>query len=229
MDIKLQIILGYILADLFTAFAHWIEDTYIDYNSKIPFIKIIAKDNEFHHYFPRGIVGNTYFENIKIPLIIIMPIFIFIYFYNSKTLLDYPYLYGTLFFLLIISNIIHRWCHMRDCELPKIVILLQKIRILGSRSTHHSAHHSIDSSQHYCVISSYLNPILEKINFWRILENIIYISTGIQPNRRGTVDDYKEIHTYLHENLKSECPNPPTKKEIDMLTNILDEHMAKQK
>ena len=224
MDIKLQIILGYILADLLTAFSHWIEDTYIDYNSKIPFVKELAKDNELHHYFPRSIVGRSYFENIKAPLIIIIPIILFIYFYNSKILFDHPYFYSSLFLFSIIANIIHRWCHMRECELPKIPILLQNIGIFGSHSVHRS-HHVEDSSKNYGIMFYYTNIILDKINFWRILENLIYILTGIKPNRRGKFDDYKKIHTHLHKNTKSECPKVPTKDDIDMLINILDKHM----
>ena len=122
------------------------------------------------------------------------------------------------------SNIIHKWAHMRHCELPKIIILLQNIGILGSHSLHR-LHHAGNSSQSYCVISSYLNPILDKIKLWRVLEYIIYKLTGIKPNRKGAFEEYKKIHTYLHENVKLECPDVPTKNETKMLIDILDEYM----
>lgn len=219
-----QIVLGYVVADLCGATLHWFEDTYFDYNSRIPIINSIAKDNELHHYFPRVIVGYSYFENLYIPLILVIIVYLFIYFFNDKTLLNYPYFHISLFLFLAMSNIIHKWSHMRECELPKIIILLQNIGIFCSHLIH-KGHHADDSSQNYCVISSYINPILTKIKFWRILEYLIYILTGIKPNRKGKFNDYKKIHTYLHENAKLECPDIPTKNDINMLANILDEYM----
>jgi hypothetical protein len=224
MDKLSQIVLGYVVADLSTASFHWFEDTYFDYNSKIPIVSSLAKDNELHHYFPRAIVGYSYYENIRETLIIITILYLLIYFFNNKTFLNYPYFYITFFIFSVMSNIIHKWAHMRECELPKIILLLQNIGFLGNHPLHR-LHHAGDSSQSYCVISSYLNPILDKIKFWRILEYIIYIFTGLKPKRKGAFDEYKEIHTYLHENVKLKCPEVPTKSEIKMLINILDKYM----
>jgi hypothetical protein len=63
MNPFLQIIIGYLLADLFTGFFHWLEDTYLDYDCEIPILKDLAKHNEIHHFFPRTIVGYSYLEN----------------------------------------------------------------------------------------------------------------------------------------------------------------------
>ena len=120
------------------------------------------------------------------------------------------------------SNIIHRYSHMRDCENNFFVIFLQKTGILCSHN-HHSMHHRL-KNQKYCVISEYNNYILDSIYFWRILENIIYLFTNIKPNRKGSFDDYSTIHNHMHENLKLECPDKPTKQDVEELIIKLREY-----
>jgi ubiquitin-conjugating enzyme E2 variant len=228
MNILLQIFFGFILADFITGFVHWTEDTYLDYNTNIPFLNKLSKDNELHHYFPRTIVGKSYLENISstAPILIVFYLILFTFF--SKSLSRYPFFYVSFFIFGLLSNIIHKWSHMRECELPKIIIFLQDIGIFCSHKIH-KKHHSENNGTNYCVIFSYSNYILDNIGFWRIVENIVYYTTGVKPNRKGLFDDYKEIHTYLHENVKIDCPKAPTKDEINMLNKLLDNFMIEPK
>ena len=59
MNIYIQIILGFILADFVAGIFHWYEDTYFCIN--IPLLRNIAKNNELHHYFPRSIIQKNIF------------------------------------------------------------------------------------------------------------------------------------------------------------------------
>jgi hypothetical protein len=90
-------------------------------------------------------------------------------------------------------------------------------------------HHAENNSTNYCVNSSFLNDILDTIGFWRSFEYIIELVLNIKPNRKGLYDDYKEIHTYMHENAKKDCPDVPTKTEINELIEILDNYMENKK
>ena len=47
--------------------------------------------------------------------------------------------------------------------------LLHDLRILQS-SRHHAIHHTDPKSTHYCVITEFLNPVLERLRFWTRLE-----------------------------------------------------------
>ena len=58
----IQIILGIFVADLAAGFSHWIEDSYLNYCTSIPFLSVIAKENEMHHYFPRAMLHESYFH-----------------------------------------------------------------------------------------------------------------------------------------------------------------------
>jgi hypothetical protein len=218
MNIFLQILIGFILADLITGIFHWFEDTYLDYCIHLPIIGTIAKDNELHHYFPRSIIAYSYLDHISLSLPLTIIILIIVYIINKSIFKLYFFLASFAFFS-ITSNIFHRFSHMRDCENNIVVIQLQKIGILCSHS-HHSLHHTSVNDK-YCVISEYNNYILDTVYFWRILEYIIYLFTGIKPNRKSNYDSYSSIHNYMHINAKLECPDKPTMQDVNELIENL--------
>jgi len=218
MNIILQIVIGYILADLAAGIFHWFEDSYLDYCIDIPVISDIAKDNEMHHYFPRSIVSYTYLENMYVTFPSTIILLLILYSVN-KSLFKYVYLIGSFAFFSITSNLIHRFAHMRECENYKVITFLQNTGILSSHKNH-SIHH-LESKSNYCVISDYNNYILDTIQFWRGLEYIIFIVTGIQPNKKLGYNQYREIQNHMHENAKLECPVKPTKEDIIELQGIL--------
>jgi ubiquitin-conjugating enzyme E2 variant len=222
INVLLQIILGFLFADLLTGTVHWFEDTYLDYCIDIPFLSQIAKDNEMHHYFPRSILANSHFKNIEFSMYIALVIFIIFFIFAKKTLYKYIYFYAVFFFFSTISNVIHRYSHMRDCELPFLMKLLQKCGIFCSNEFH-SVHHEYPT-QRYCVNFEYTNYLLEYIHFWRILEYIIFLITGISPHRKQGYNEYKDIHNELHENAKKECPDKPTREDVETLHKKLDSY-----
>jgi hypothetical protein len=67
------------------------------------------------------------------------------------------------------------------------------------------------------VITEYNNYYLDYIGFWRGLEYVIYLFTGIKPSRKPSPDEYSEIQTELHNNAKLACPDVPTMDDIDYL------------
>jgi ubiquitin-conjugating enzyme E2 variant len=218
-NIFIQILLGFILADIFSGFFHWFEDTYFDYCIDSPIIGNIAKDNELHHYFPRSILVISYFENIKSTLIFTTIILILIIIFCKSFFIKYIYLILSLYFFLTISNLLHRFSHSRDCENIFFIKLLQKTGILCSHK-HHSIHHEL-SDVKYCVITEYSNHILDSIYFWRFLEYIIYMCTNIKPNRKLAYNDYYIIQNHMHENSKKECPDIMTRNDIQFLREKL--------
>jgi len=222
INIIIQILLGFILADIVGGIFHWFEDTYLSYCINIPFLNKIAVKNEMHHYFPRSIVAKSYLENISTTVLILLIFLPLIYlFYRINR--NYIYFIISFLFFISISNVIHRFSHMRDCEKNNFIILLQKSGILCS-SEHHKIHHE-GSNQKYCVISEYNNYILDNIYFWRILEYVIYQLTSIKPDRKPGYDDYYKIHNYMHENAKLPCPKKPSKEDLELLKYKLKNYM----
>ena len=195
MKILLQIIIGFLLADIIGGTGHWFEDTYIDYCTKYNILNDIAKYNELHHYFPRAMLAHSYIENVKTSYIFAIILFIIFLLLFKNHMLKYPIIYISLFILLPLSNLFHRFSHQRDCENNVLILFLQKKYILCSHE-HHKQHHTTQVDGKYCTIFPITNYILDTILFWRGLENIIKLF-GIYPHRKQSYDYYKPIHNYI--------------------------------
>ena len=174
-----EIVFGYFLADVLTGTFHWFEDTYLDYCTTVLFLSSISRDNDLHHYYPRSMLTYSYLENIMFPTVSTSILVLIITQFTN----NYRILLLTFGILSSTSNLIHRFSHMKRSENMKIVLFLQDIGIFCSVG-HHKLHHThFDRS--YCVISEYSNYVLDKINYWRLLEYIIYKITGVIPLRKN--------------------------------------------
>jgi hypothetical protein len=78
-----------------------------------------------------------------------------------------------LFAIIIVNaNQIHKWAHITRYEnKPKIIGWLQKMYVL-QRTSHHGQHHRKPNNSHYCTVTNVLNPVLDRVKFWRGLEYI---------------------------------------------------------
>ena len=220
MNFFTQILIGFLIADFIAGIFHWFEDSYLDFNTEIPILSNIGKDNALHHYFPREIVFYSNFENMQVTLPLALIVFALLYLLIPlKTLLRHKVLLITFFCFSVSANIIHKYSHMRECELPFIINILQKTFVLQPHS-YHSKHHK-DPGSKYCVISPFLNIFLDYLLFWRVIENIIYSITGVKP-KHIRYDYYESIKTSLHKEAETvPCPRAPTKNDIDLLLNNL--------
>lgn len=202
------------LADIISGIFHWFEDTYLDYCINIPFLSSISKYNELHHYFPRSIIAHSYYENISESLQLTICV-LFVAYLLNKSIFKNIYFIMTFAIFCSISNLLHRFSHMRECENNWFINFMQNTGIFTSHS-HHSLHHTT-STEKYCVISEYNNYILDSIYFWRALEYVIFLFTNIKPNRKQPYNNYHPIHNRMHENAKLECPIKPNKNDVDEL------------
>ena len=220
--IIIHLIIGFLLADFAAGVFHWFEDSYLDYCLSFPILGDIAKDNEMHHYFPRSILAYSYLENTYTTFALVIILLIFLFCFNKPVLYKYKYLIGSFSFFAINSNFLHKLSHMRDCENNVIVKSLQKCGLLCSHE-HHKTHHTLINEK-YCVITEYNNFVLDNIHFWRGVEYIIYCITGIQPVRKKSSNNY-DSQTHLHENAKLQCPDTPTRADVEYLKKKLEEEM----
>lgn len=167
-------------ADFVTGMAHWLEDTYCleDY----PLIgSFICEPNIEHHVNPQLMVRTGTFV--------------------SRNILQWTLcggLYGLLwlvglggvytFTILVMAsfgNEIHRWNHMSKTG-PFVKFMKDSGLIQIQKQ--HSLHHKQPHNQYYCVMTSLLNAVLERVNFWRKLESVVKVTTGIAPKRENRRD-----------------------------------------
>jgi ubiquitin-conjugating enzyme E2 variant len=69
------------------------------------------------------------------------------------------------------ANQIHKWCHARG-RAPALVRWLWALGLM-QRPEHHAQHHVGEKNTHYCVITPFVNPLLDRLHFWRLLERVL--------------------------------------------------------
>jgi len=67
------------------------------------------------------------------------------------------------------ANQVHKWSHRTKAENGPVIALAQRLWVLQSPSHHHQ-HHVEGKDSHYCVLTNFLNPVLDTSRFWRGLE-----------------------------------------------------------
>ena len=176
------------MADFVTGFAHWAEDTYC--LEHIPLLgSFICEPNIQHHIDPHDIVRDgTFFSRNYLQWLLCGGLFAILW------SVGFANIYSFLTLLLSsFGNEVHRWNHTTKNG-PFVKFLKETGLIQMQRQ--HSLHHKRPYAQYYCTLTSQLNPILERMNFWRRLERVIEATTGIAPkreNRRDTAPPKKEI------------------------------------
>ena len=99
-------------------------------------------------------------------------------------------------FLMVNANQIHKWSHLSAAKIPALVTILQKLRILQS-PRHHLNHHKGDKNTHYCVITDFTNPVLDKLGFWRWLESLLVLF--LKTPRRADIQAKRHLRELNHD------------------------------
>lgn len=165
MIILLKALLVTLLADLVSGLVHWIEDVY--FKPGMPIVHEIAVANDLHHHRPREFLNNSWWQSSRDLVLAALLIVL------AATLMGACNWMVVLFAILVANaNQMHKWSHQNRRENNRLILFLQKIKVLQT-PRHHALHHSGEKNSHYCVITNILNPVLERINFWRTLESIV--------------------------------------------------------
>ena len=164
-------------ADFVSGAVHWAEDTYarVKPYRKVPLINTIALDNELHHRRPREVLARSWWQSSwDITLI-------------GALVIAAAWAMGVLSCAILVfvvlsinANQIHKWTHRNPRENPWWVTRLQRLYLLQT-PRHHGRHHSGEKNSNYCVVTNFLNPVLEEVSFWRRLERVIDRLRGRAP------------------------------------------------
>ena len=157
-----------LLADLVSGVVHWAEDAYARFKPvrKLPLINTIALENDLHHRRPRDFLARSWWASSWDLVLLGSGVLL------AACLLDRMSAAVLLFVLLAVNaNQIHKWTHRHPRENPWWVTQLQRLYLLQT-PRHHGRHHQGDKNTHYCVVTNFLNPLLEEVDFWRRLEKL---------------------------------------------------------
>lgn len=164
----INIICAWFTAELIAGIVHWWEDRYG--NPEWPVLgKYVVTPNIVHHTDQMKFTNGNYLQRnwtTLLPSLTIMTVFL---------VLNYWWL-ALVFLFVSQANEIHCWSHMK-CSRP--IRGLQLLGLLQSPDQHQK-HHKQPFNTSFCVMTDFMNPVLNAINFWGVLERLIAVF-GIRP------------------------------------------------
>lgn len=167
------------VADFYSGLLHWFLDTYG--NPQWKFVgKLLVAPALKHHECPRDLVKPSYWQRNKVRYLF------------ALILCSIAYIIGTDVWMIIIFFIFashtsefHAISHRSEKENGKFITFLQKLRLIQTKR-HHAWHHKAPHECNYCVITNWLNPILDGIQLWRRMEFLLLLLFNVRV-LRGTV------------------------------------------
>lgn len=152
--------------DFVSGFVHWAEDTFG--TEMTPVLgKWIITPNVIHHDDPVAFTEKNWLQSswdltLASGLIVLGA-------WLTGHLTWHIWLFA---FIGANANQLHKYGHLPQSATPYPVRILQKARILQD-AKHHGQHHIGEKNLAYCVVTPYLNPVLDRIGFWRGVEKVL--------------------------------------------------------
>ncbi|MFM2391328.1 MAG: hypothetical protein RLZZ437_2883 [Pseudomonadota bacterium] len=172
MSIGASILIGLWLADFATGCFHWLVDNYGHPDWPIIGPHYI-KPSHLHHDEDMFVFE---LSNLVTHLYIWTAVIIVGLLFWLAGLMSLTIIFACIFGFL--TNVIHRWSHTRPERNLKIIKVLQRTGLFQS-TRHHTFHHLPGSDSYYCLLTDHVNPILEAIGFWKILESV-FLRFGVR-------------------------------------------------
>src|SRR5581483_7483891 len=170
--LAIAVLTGYLLADFISGLVHWAGDTLGD--TSTPFLgKNFIMPFRYHHVDPKDIARHDFIEtNGNNCIVVLGPLALAFLLLPSET--------GVLFFacalaaflsmFVVATHQFHKWAHTDDP--PRIAVALQRLGLILSKP-HHDVHHTAPHHLHYCITVGWMNPVLNRIKFFRAAEALI--------------------------------------------------------
>lgn len=160
-----QLLAGWLLADLIGGLFHWIEDRMGSPDWPIVGRHVI-EPNRLHHAQPLAFTRGGFFARNWTTWLAVVAIVapLFAMFGAS------PWLVAATAGGLL-SNQVHYWAHLPS-RAPTSVRVLQDLGLMQS-SRHHQVHHAKPHDRRYCVLTDWLNPLLDRLRIWERFERAI--------------------------------------------------------
>jgi hypothetical protein len=170
--IALQVVLIVGLADFVAGLVHWAEDAY--FTEDTPVIgQLVIVPNIVHHHLPRHFTRLSWWQSSR--LLVLVGLLVLA--------TAWPLGFASWQLLLFVTvsvnaNEIHKMAHRTRAENGWLISKLQDWRLLQT-ARHHGLHHADPKNTFYCPITNFVNPLLERLQFWPRLEALIELRTGV--------------------------------------------------
>jgi hypothetical protein len=175
---------GALLADFGSGLVHWSADTWGNQSWPIVGPTLIRSFRE-HHLDPQAITRHDFVETNGATALVLLPLMLGVHALlpiraAAWMRLDFEgAIFGvSLFGFTLMTNQIHKWAHLE--RPPLVARQLQRLRLI-LRVDHHRGHHAAPHTGRYCITTGWLNPLLDRLRFFRISEKAIQTVSRLQP------------------------------------------------
>ena len=167
-----EILAVVLAADLVSGLVHWWEDAYARTDRGL--FRAVAVDNLRHHAKPREFLEKSYWESS-------WDLWLMGAGAVAIAAAIGAFSWHIVLFAVLVANAnqLHKWAHRTREENGPVIATLQRLHVIQS-TRHHSLHHQGKRNSHYCVITNFLNPILQELRLWSRLERLIAFTTGAE-------------------------------------------------
>ena len=165
-----QAMLGWLIADFIGGLVHWWEDR-VGWPTNHWVDKHILEPNRLHHEDPVAFTRSPFWlRNWTAFLTVAVITAVWIAIFGVSVVVLFAFIGG------ILTNEVHYHQHKPAKGWIKV---LQETGVIQGRA-HHNKHHTPPFNSHYCVLTGWLNPILEKLGFWTLLERIFRVKPRME-------------------------------------------------
>ena len=169
--IALAIPLGVIRGDFVSGIVHWAADTYGSEDMRVIGPSLV-KPFRLHHVYPRDITTHGLVETTGNVCILAVPVFVaclyLMWLLPESGLLAFSAVCLALMATATVAtNQFHKWAHQ---ESPSSFARWLQRKRLVLEPPHHKRHHTEPFNVNYCITNGWLNPLLNKLKFFRRLE-----------------------------------------------------------
>lgn len=157
-----QLLLGWLLADLLGGIAHWLQDRVLTEETPLVGRSIVAAQR-LHHHQPLAFTRKGFVERNWSTWMVALGV-------SGLWLLLFgpSFMWGAATVGGMVSAMVHGLSHQPQ-NAGKVCRVLQQIGLIQSPK-HHSVHHRPPHDCRYCPLTDWLNPLLDELRVWAVLE-----------------------------------------------------------
>jgi plasmanylethanolamine desaturase len=172
--VALAVPLGIVGGDFISGLVHWAADTYGSEDMKVIGPSLV-KPFRLHHIYPRDICTHGLVEttgNVCILSVPVLSVGLYLMWLipSSGVVAFVVVSFAMIAATTILTNQFHKWAHQESPS--SFARWLQRNRLV-LEPQHHKLHHTQPFDMNYCITNGWLNPLLNKLRFFRRLEAVI--------------------------------------------------------
>jgi hypothetical protein len=172
--VALAVPLGIIGGDFISGIVHWAADTYGSEDMRVIGPSLV-KPFRLHHVYPRDICTHGLVETTGNVCILAVPVLsgclYLMWLIPDSGLLAFSVVsFALMAAATVATNQFHKWAHQ---ESPSSFARWLQRKRLVLEPQHHKRHHTQPFDINYCITNGWLNPILNRLKFFRRLEAVI--------------------------------------------------------